>query len=553
MAISIKSAHLKRYRDLAAFLIKYRQGNLLKEAPPIDDPLDFASPPPVPPDAREFAADLEKLGPTFIKLGQLLSTRADFIPPDYMEALTKLQDNVDPFSFEEVEAIVSVEIGARISRAFLEFESTPVAAASLGQVHRAVLRDGRPVAVKVQRPGVRDRVAEELEFMLTMAEFIDNHTEVGRRYEFVRIVEELRKVMMQELDYRLEAANLRLMGQKLADFKHIFIPHPIDDYSTGRVLTMDLVSGMKVTKIGGIKRLEVDTARLAEEIFEAYLQQILVDGFFHADPHPGNVFLTDDNRIALLDLGMVGRISTSLQDQLLKLLLAISEGQGDKTADVAINIGQPRDDFDEMQFRARLGEVVAQQGSASITDMQVGKVVLGITQIAAECNIRVPQELTMVGKALLNLDLVGRTLAPDFNPNESIRRNAAQMMQKRTWKSLSPGNLITAMLETKEFMEKLPSRLNQFTDLVAGNKLRIKVDSIDEDLLMAGLQKIANRITLGLILAALIVGAAMLMRIETRFTLFGYPGFAILFFLGASAGAIALIFAILKSDRPGRR
>ncbi|HWB60800.1 MAG TPA: AarF/UbiB family protein [Chthoniobacteraceae bacterium] len=553
MALLTKPAQLNRYKDIAAFLFKYRQGHLLKESPLIDDPLDFAEPAPQSPDAKEFVSDLEKLGPTFIKLGQLLSTRADFIPTNYMEALSRLQDDVEPFSFEQVEAIVAVEIGARISRAFQKFENLPMAAASLGQVHRAILRDGREVAVKVQRPDVREKVADDLEVLQTMAEFLDTHTDVGRRYEFSRIVEELRKALIQELDYRLEAANLRSLGQKLSGYKRIFIPQPVEDYSTGRVLTMDLVSGIKVTKITGVHRLDIDTEALAEELFQAYLQQILVDGLFHADPHPGNVFLTDDHRIALLDLGMVGRAGVELQDQLLKLLLAISEGQGNRAADVAIAIGEPKDEFDEAKFRRRLAEVVAGQGMATLENMQVGKVVMGVNQIAAECGIRIPSELTMVGKTLLNLDMVGRTLAPDFDPNESIRRNAVRIMHQRSWKSLSLGNLLSALIDTKELVEKLPSRINQFTELVAGNKVRIKIDSIDENLLMAGLQKIANRITLGLILAALIVGASMLMRIQTAFTIFGYPGLAILFFLGATVGAIVLIVAIIRSDRTSGR
>lgn len=553
MALLTKPSQLKRYKDIAAFLIKYRQGHLLKGSPLIDDPLDFAEPPPQSPDAKEFVSDLEKLGPTFIKIGQLLSTRADFIPADYMEALSKLQDDVEPFSFEQVEAIVAVEIGARISRAFQKFENQPMAAASLGQVHRAVLRDGREVAVKVQRPDIREKVADDLEVLQTTAEFLDAHTDAGRRYEFSRIVEELRKALIQELDYRLEAANLRSLGQKLSGYKRIFIPQPVEDYSTGRVLTMDLVPGFKITKITGVYRLDIDTEGLAEEVFQAYLQQILVDGLFHADPHPGNVFLTDDHRVALLDLGMVGRVSGELQDQLLKLLLAISEGQGDRAADVAIAIGEPKDEFDGAKFRRRLAEVVTGQGAATLENMQVGKVVLGVNQIAAECSIRIPPELTMVGKTLLNLDLVGRTLAPDFDPNESIRRNALRIMRQRSWKSLSLGNLLAALIDTKELMEKLPSRINQFTELVAGNKVRIKIDSIDENLLMAGLQKIANRITLGLILAALIVGASMLMRVETSFKIFGYPGFAILFFLGATVGAILLIIAIIRSDRTSGR
>jgi len=549
MALSLRPKHLQLYKDVLKLIAKYGHGDLVKDAPIIDDPLDYGPTPPVPAAAKELADDLEKLGPTFVKLGQLISTRADFIPPAYMDALARLQDSVEPFSFGDVEAIVSVEIGARLSKAFSEFESTPMAAASLGQVHRAALRDGRPVAVKVQRPQVRERVAEDLDAMHEIAQILDEHTDFGRRYGFTRMIEELRKSLIRELDYRLEAGNLRLLGEKLAAFDKIVVPQPVEDYSTGRVLTMDYISGRKITKLGPLAKLDVDGEALAEELFRAYLQQILVDGFFHADPHPGNVFLTDDGRIALLDLGMTARIDGSLQEQLLKLLLAMAEGQSDKAADLAVRIGEPHENFNELQFRRRIAELIAEQQNATVGDRQVGREVMSIKVIAADTGIRVPPQLTMLGKTLLNLDLVARTLAPGFNPNESIRRNAAEIFHRRTMKSFNSSNFFSALLETRELLEKLPTRLNQFFELLATNKLRLQIDTIDEDLLMAGLQKIANRITLGLILASLIVGAAMLMRVETTFRIFGYPGFAILFFMGASAGALALVWAILRSDR----
>ena len=467
MSLSLNPKHLKRYKDVAALLIKYGHGDLLKGAAIIDDPLEHAAAPPVPPEAKELAADLERLGPTFIKLGQLISTRSDFVPPAYMEALSRLQDNVAPFPFEEVEAIVAVEIGARISKAFAEFEATPMAAASLGQVHRAVLRSGQEVAVKVQRPHVREKVADDLQALGEIAEFLDAHTEAGRRFEFSKMVEELRKSLIRELDYRLEAANLRLMREKLKSFERLIIPAPIDDYSTGRVLTMEHISGRKITKLNQIARLEIDGPALAEELFRAYLHQILVIGVFHADPHPGNVFLTDDHRLALLDLGMVARIGPSMQEQLLKLLLAISDGQSDRAAEVSEKMGAAKDNFDPMEFRRRIGDLVNQQQNATIENMQVGKVVMDVTRIAGETGLSVPAELTMLGKTLLNLDLVGRTLCPTFDPNSSIRRNAAEMMHERTMKSLSPSNLLTGLLEAKEFIERLPARLNDLLDLLS--------------------------------------------------------------------------------------
>jgi predicted unusual protein kinase regulating ubiquinone biosynthesis (AarF/ABC1/UbiB family) len=430
MGISLKPQHLNRYRQIAWLLVKYGRSDLVKdsglegtlEAEQKATPKEAAK-------ASELADDLEKLGPTFIKLGQLLSTRVELMPQAYLEALARLQDKVEPFSFDEVEKIVASELGVRMSKAFSDFESTPMAAASLGQVHKARLRDGRQVAVKVQRPGIRDAMLEDLEALDEIAEFLDSHTAAGKRYEFSQMLEQFRKSLLRELDYRQEASNLTTIGQNLSEFEHIIVPAAIPDYSTSRVLTMEYVHGKKITDLSPLARMEFDGQALGEELFRAYLQQILVDGFFHADPHPGNVFLTDDYRVALIDLGMVGKIMPGLQEQLLQLLLAIAEGRGDDAADIAIKIGERKDDFAEKEFKTRIAEIVAKQQGATVEQLQVGRLVLEVTQVAGENGVRVPSELTMLGKTLLNLDQVGRAIEPNFDPNASIRRNAAQIMQ----------------------------------------------------------------------------------------------------------------------------
>ena len=298
---------------------------------------------------------------------------------------------------------------------------------------------------------------------------------------------------------------------------------------------MEFVPGKKITDLSPLARMDFDGAALAEELFRAYLQQILVHGFFHADPHPGNVFITPDYRIALLDLGNGRAHHAALQEDLLQLLLAIAEGRGDEAANIAIKIGEQKEDFEEgihpadrrdrrpaeeRHRRANAGRPARPRSHAD----------------AAESGIRVPAELTMLGKTLLNLDQVGRAIAPDFDPNASIRRNAAQIMQQRLIKGLSPGNLFSGVLELKDLIQRLPARLNKMIDAVANNEFKLQVDAIDENTLVEGFQKVANRITVGLILAALIVGAAMLMRVETSFRIWGYPGLAIILFLLAAGG-----------------
>jgi predicted unusual protein kinase regulating ubiquinone biosynthesis (AarF/ABC1/UbiB family) len=555
MALSLKPERIKRYKDVVALFIKYGRSDLVQQTDLdiLPGEREQALTATTGPKAEELADDLEKLGPTFIKLGQLLSTRADLLPEPYLEALARLQDQVEPFSYEEVEQIVSSELGGRLSKLFAEFEREPTAAASLAQVHRARMRDGRAVVVKVQRPNIRETIVEDLEALEQVAEFIDSHTEVGKRYEFSNMLGELRSSLLGELDFKREAGNLVRIRKSLREFEQITIPEPIEDFTTSRVLTMDYISGKKITSLSPLRLLELDGRDLSEELFRAYLKQILVDGFFHADPHPGNIFITDDNQLALLDLGMVGHISGSFQENLLRLLLAISEGRGDEAAEVAMKMGEPKPRFDKQDYVHRVANLVVQHADATIEKIDAGHVVLEMTRISADCWFRLPPEFTLIAKALLNLDRVVYTLCPDFDPNEIIREEATNLLTRRIVKSIEPGSILTRVIEVKEFVERLPTRVNKILDAVGNNELKIKVDTIDERVVLDGLQKVANRIALGLILASLIVGAALMMRVETAFRILGYPGLPMIFFMLAAIAGLALAASIIFYDKYPRK
>ena len=554
MSLAFKPEHIKRYRDIAQLMMKYGHSGLSTEMglDPILTEDDRLPEPGQDPQAEELADDLEQMGPIYVKLGQVLSSRGDLLPASYVKALTRLQDHNQPFAFAEVAKTVEEELGCRLSKAFQEFEEKPLATASLGQVQRAILHNGRPVAVKVQRPGIRAEIAEDLEVLSDIARFADDHTDAGRRYRFVGILEEFHKNLLRELDYTQEARNLARLGENLQEFARIVVPQPVMAYTTSRVLTMDYIQGRKITSIGPLRKMEMDGSEMAEELFRAYLKQILVDGVFHADPHPGNIFVTDDNRIALLDLGMVGHVSPPMQEQLLKLMIAIADGRGDAAADIAIKIGETLEDFDESAFRRCIVELVTQGQDAHVKDINIGRAMLDFAHIAADSGIRMPSELTMLSKTLLNLDDIGTALDPEFDPNASIRRHAGDILQKRLLKSVSLSNIVTTAVEAQEFAREMPGRVNHILDMVAKNQIKLKVDAFDEANLIEGFQKVANRITTGLVLAALILGASMLMRVPSHFEIFGYPGLAMLCFLGASGGGFWLIMTILMSDRAVR-
>lgn len=547
---TLQVKHIKRYKDLVWLLMKYGQTDLVKEFE-TDMPVSDQVSPELPegsPTPDELLKDLQQLGPTFVKLGQLISTQTDLLPDAYADALSKLQDQADPFPYSEVEKIIQEEFGVKIQDIFDEFDEKPLAAASLAQVHRAVLPSQRVVAVKVQRPNIRKGIIEDLDVLDEIARFLENKSKWARRYAVVDKIRELRATLINELDYKKEAVNLATFKRNLREFRNIIVPSPVEDYTTTRVLTMDFLEGKNITKISPLIKMEIDGERLADELFRAYLKQILLDGLVHVDPHPGNVYLTEDKRIILLDLGMVTRIPPQMQMGLLKLLIAVSEGQGEEVADIIIRLGQRTDEFDYHRFRDQVAKLVAQYQELNWSQLPVGRLILKISGIAAETGVLVPPTLNMLGKALLNLDRAGKTLAPNFNPNDAIRENAAKFLDERMRRNFSMGVLYRTLLEGTEFLQHLPTRLNDFLDILSKNDLKLQVDAIDEKRLMVGFEKIANRITVGLILAALIIGASQLMRVQTNFTIWGYPGLAMLLFLAAAIGGVILVINILRTD-----
>lgn len=548
---SLDPKYLRRYKDLAVLLMRYGRSDWVK-AIGFDDTIDgTGTTEQGQREATQLAKDLEELGPTFVKLGQLLSTRVDLLPMKYLEPLARLQDSVEGIPYEDIEEILNDELGVRVSKAFKSFDAEPLAAASLGQVHRATLRDGRQVAVKVQRPGIRSIVNSDLEILAQLVELLDQHTEVGQQYGFANILESFQQSLLDELDYRVEASHLTTMAEVLSGFDEIVVPELIDDYSTSRVLTMTYLPGKRLDSLHPLARMDVDGTSLAEALFRSYLHQVLVRGLFHADPHPGNVFLTDDGRLALIDFGMVGRIQPSMQLELLQLLLSVGEGDGEEAATIARRIGTAHGPVREDRFRRQIFDLVARQTERNLENLEVGRVVMRVFAIAADNGLRVPPALTLLGKALLNLDHVGRRLDPEFNASRAIRRYALTLVAKRMSQEPSPYKLLSQVLGTKAFVEALPNRINHVFDAFEGNRLTVQLEGLDPAPILEGFRNIGNRVTAGLVLAALIVGATLLMRVETQFTVFGYPGLAIICFLAAAAGGFGLVISILWGGRRG--
>jgi predicted unusual protein kinase regulating ubiquinone biosynthesis (AarF/ABC1/UbiB family) len=539
--------------------------------------------------ARAFRKRLVELGPAYIKLGQVLSTRPDLLPESYVHELEKLQDDVPAISYEEVEEVVESQLGGRMSKLFDSFEREPLGTASLGQVHAATLRGGRDVVVKVQRPNIRELLADDLEFFRELAGFMTKHTQVGAKVDMHGIIAQLERALLDELDYRIEARNAAQFRRALAEFPRLLVPKIIEGYTTEKVLTIERVRGLKIDAISPLTRIEHDFEPLAEEITRAYLKTIIIDGHFHADPHPGNVFVimpeTEnpmtpaelkaidrrsvtrevatpiqrievqaqknapiapdvDVKLSLIDFGMTARLSTKMRDQIVQLLMALADNRGDDAAETMIEVGDPLPEFDRVMYTREIAALIAQNYDLSIGELQAGKVLYDVINISYQHGLRMPAELTLLAKALFNLDAVTRALDPLFSPIDAIRDYSNQLATERARKDFSPRRLMQMATQSTDFLAALPHRLEVITQKLAAGQFETKLEVPQLLILMNGLQKVANRIFTGLVLAAIVIASALLL--DTWRTL-GTIGFIIAGVLG-----MWMVVSIMLSDRRER-
>lgn len=541
---------LVRGGRIVNFLVKYRgtgifNGLDLDEA---TSPADQEAPDDGKPEA--FVRDLEALGPTFIKIGQALSTRPDMVPPPYLAALERMQNEVAAIDADVVLATIEEELGVRPGKLFAEFDRKPLGCASLAQVHRAVLRDGRDVAVKVQRPDVAQDIRADLGVLASLAARVDHATRIGQRMRFADWVHEFRKTLLDELDFTLEADNLEHFADHLESYPELVVPRPVRDLSSRRVLTMDLVTGTKVTSLGGLRRTEQPMQRLATALLHGYLDQTFVHGQIHADPHPGNLLVTDDGRLAIFDLGMVAHVPPRQRGRLLKLLFCAIDGRGEEVAGEVIDLGVRLEDFDEEKFVREVGQLVARYSAHSENQvLSEGRLLLQLTRVGAACGLRTPPELNLLGKTLLNLESVCVALDPETNVKRVVESHLQRMMRERMRKSFSPAHIAGEAMELQGLLQDAPRKVSALLSLLSENRLQIRVAGLQESPLMENLQKIANRIATGLIVAALILASALLMRLEIGPRLFGYPAVALVLFVIATALGLTIVVSALRRDR----
>lgn len=541
--------------------------------------------------ATAFRKRLVELGPAFVKLGQVLSTRPDLLPEPYIREIEHLQDDVGQIPLSEVEALIQNELGGRLSKLFASFDGDPIGTASLGQVHAAELRDGRAVVVKVQRPGIRDPLAHDMEFFHEVAEFLTAHTEAGSRIDMIGVIQQLERAIADELDYRTEARNAAVFRRALAGFPRILIPKVIEAYSSERVLTTERIRGVKIQDIPPMTRIEHDFGPLADEFAKAYLQQITIDGHFHADPHPGNVFIVlpgmenpwtpseiaagerrtetraavtaigkmeqeaqadaapappaDGPKLALIDFGMTARLPEALKDTIVRLLLNMADNRGDAAADTLIEMGKATETFDRAGYTSDIAALIARNYDRSVGDVQSGVAMYEMINISYQRGLRLPSELTLLAKAMFNLDAVSRALDPTYNPVDAIRSYGNRIASDRAKKELSPSRLFQIATQTSDLLTVLPHRIDVISSRLAAGEFMLRIDTPAVPVLLQALHKIANRIFSGLVLCGLLVASSMLMPYRRSL---GTIGFVI-----AAALGLYMVTSILVGDRKKRK
>ena len=543
----LKTRNIGAYRDLLVLFTKYGRKDFRLSFDPEDIiTTEAAEEGTIEPDvaerAKAFAESLKKMGPTYVKFGQVLSTRPDVVPPEYIKALESLQDDIEPFSYADVERIVESELQARISKIFLEFDSTPMAAASLGQVHRATLRDGREVVVKVQRPEVRDAVRKDMEALTDIAKTLESHLDIARKMNLIGAIEQAKLTINNELNYLQEAHNAEILRENLAEFPLIYVPEVVHDLTTTKVLTTELIRGKKVSKLTALAMIDHDYAALAAVITQAYLKQICVDGFWHSDPHPGNIFIRDsdegESQLVLLDFGMVSRISREFQDEIIKLLLALSSNRGTEVADACVRVSQAMETFDATKFVHEISTIVANFHDVDVRQVNTGQLMFHVIAVANNNALRVPAEMAMLAKTLLNLDGITKKLDPNFDPQKVIREYAERLMTQKLAQKFNPRNFYPALLDLNQLILDLPHRLREILDLTAASRLTFGVKLTQAEIFLSGIHKVANRIAVALVIAALLLSSSLMMR---------YPGRQSLAMIGYVIAAIAAVYLIAST------
>lgn len=549
--------HLNRYRQILTVLFKYGFGDLV-DVLKIERYLEIGfqmisrkrreqveklS------RAERVRMALEELGPTFIKLGQILSTRPDLIPVEFIEEFSKLQDHVPPFSYTEVAEIVESELGMPPGDMFEHFEETSLAAASIGQVHRARLKDGEEVAVKVQRPGIRKIIEVDLEIMLHLASLMERHLEEFKVNRPARIVGEFARTIEKEIDYTIEASHIERFSRQFIDDETVYVPKVFRETTTERVLTMEYIDGVKSSEIDRIEKEGLDRKIITARGADLILKQVFDHGFFHADPHPGNIYVLPGNVICYLDFGMMGSINRQTREDFADLVHSVVKRDESGAMRSLLVLTEYDEEPDERLLERDLADFMGQHLYQSLKDLQMEKLLKQLLELISRHHLQMPPDLFLMMKALATVEGVGLSLDPDFN----MINQATPFIQRIKMEQFRPkriaSDVFRSSTELVRLIQEIPGEVRAILKQMKRGKVKMEFEHRGLEPMLATNDQISNRIAFSIIIASLLIGSALIVLSKTPPFLFGIPVFGILGFLGAAVMGMWLLIAILRKGR----
>ncbi len=549
---------IRRYRHILGILIKYGFGHIVEQLN-IDYYLELGrrivtlgtatkeierlS------QAQRLRLAMEELGPTFVKLGQVLSTRPDLIPQAYTDEFSLLQDKVPSEKASVIREQVQNELGYPAEELFAEFSTEPIAAASIAQVHRAKLKSGEDVVVKIQRPAIANTIETDIDILMGLAYLVENHLPAELIIDPIAIVREFRRIIYRELDFTREAHTIDRFTANFEGDNTFFVPQVYWDYTGPTVLTMSYVDGIKVSEFQKLRDENYDLTEIARNGADSFLKQVLDFGLFHGDPHPGNIFILPDNVICMLDYGMVGHLDDSLKYHLLDLILGVVERDTDRIVSQLLYSGDISDETDRKQLKRDLAEFIDDYHEVPLQNLNTGKLMTQFIEILQQHRIKFPPDLILLGKALVSMEGVGRQLDPGFNMVDHLRPFLEKLIKDR----LSPGNVSREALRMGQsyvqLMRTLPTDIKEFITRINRNKFKIDLEHRGLEKLITDLDRSSNRLSFSLLIGAIIVGSSLVMQTDKGPQFFGFPVLGLLGYTIAGFLGLGLAIAILRSGR----
>lgn len=492
---------------------------------------------------------MEELGPTFVKMGQILSMRPDLLPPTFLKEFRKLQDQTAEVPYEEIEAIIIDELGEAPQNLFKEFNRTPRASASISQVYDAVLPDGRKAVIKVQRPEIKKVVEADIDILNHLAGILERRIPESRIYQPVKIVEEFARTIRRELDFTIEGRNTEIIAKTLNNRDRIDVPTIYWNFTTERVLTIEWIDGINFTNLEKIKQEADDPSELAREIAESILTQALVNGTFHGDLHGGNIIFTPDKRVVFVDFGMVGRLESTTRDELARLLLAVMNKDTESIISSLLSLGVADQEIDQRALERDVTEFLDFFIDRPLKEISLAKAFNEMVHTCSRHNLRTPPDLYMLGRTLMALEGLSRQLDDDFHVVEVIQPLAKQIITTLYSPRRVAKRAVRTIMELANLIMAIPRRLSTVLSKAERGELKIEFEHLGLEKLVNILDRASNRMSVSLIVAALIISSSVIIHAQRGPLVFGFPVLGIIGFTIAGLLGFLLVFSVIRSGR----